>query len=67
MSRTQTNPGKQTAQSTAQSVGRQPGVIPNFHHLGSHSPLALETYIHLYLEGAAKSGLEGSGGGRGRA
>ena len=67
MSRTQTNPGKQTAQSSAQSVGKQPGVIPNFHHLASNSPLALESYIHLYLEGAAKSGLDGTGGGRRRA
>ena len=66
MSRTPSIPGKQAAGSSAQSVGKQPGVIPNFHHLGSHSPLALESYIHLYLEGAAKSGLDGTGGGRRR-
>ncbi|WP_029921012.1 hypothetical protein [Nevskia soli] len=56
--------GNQTVRSSAQSVGGQSGVIPNFHHLASHGPLALESYIHLYLEGAAKSGLDTTSGKR---
>jgi hypothetical protein len=44
--------------------GKQAGVIPNFHHVLPSSPAALESYIHLYLEGMAKAGLDGAGGKR---
>lgn len=56
--------GNQAVRSSAQSLGGQSGVIPNFHHLASHGPVALESYIHLYLEGAAKSGLDTTSGKR---
>ena len=62
MSRTQTNAVSQTAPSTSQTAGKQLGVIPNFHHVLPSSPAALESYIHLYLDGMAKSGLDGAGG-----
>lgn len=61
MFRTQTTATSQASRSSEQDAGRPAGVIPNFHHLSSNSPVALESYIHLYLEGAARSGLDGSG------
>jgi len=64
MSRTQTTAVSENAPSTSQGAGKQLGVIPNFHHVLPSSPAALESYIHLYLEGMTKSGLDGSGGSR---
>jgi hypothetical protein len=64
MSKTTDTTGNQAVRSSSQSLGGQSGVIPNFHHLASHGTAALESYIHLYLEGAAKSDLDTATGKR---
>jgi hypothetical protein len=44
-----------------QASGQNPA-LPNFQHLSSHSPAAIEAYLHLYVDGLAKAefGLTGN-------
>jgi hypothetical protein len=46
-----------TANSQASYSGRSAevsvGVIPDFHHVPANSAVALDSYIHLYLESTA--------------
>lgn len=45
-----------------QQASRQYSALPNFQHLSSHSPAAIEAYLHLYVDGLAKAefGLSGN-------
>ena len=48
-----TEPNDKPAQ---QQQASAPGTaLPNFHHLSSHSPAAIEAYLHLYVDGLAKA------------
>ena len=64
MPRIPNSAASENAASSSPASGKQAGVIPNFHHVLPSSPAALESYIHLYLEGMAKAGLDGTGGKR---
>jgi hypothetical protein len=45
-----------TTQPAQQQQARsQNSALPNFHHLSSHSPAAIEAYLHLYVDGLAKA------------
>lgn len=46
-----------------QQQASAPGTtLPNFQHMSSHSPAAIEAYLHLYVDGLAKAefGLNGN-------
>ena len=64
MSRTPSISSSQAVSSASRPAGGHNGVIPNFHHLTTHNPAALESYIHLYVEGLVKSGLDAPAEGR---
>jgi hypothetical protein len=45
-----------------QQASRPSGALPNFQHMSSHSPAAIEAYLHLYVDDLAKAefGLTGN-------
>jgi hypothetical protein len=38
-----------------QQTSAQGSALPNFQHMSSHSPAAIEAYLHLYVDGLAKA------------
>jgi hypothetical protein len=56
------NQSKPDAAQPAQQQASQPAAaVPNFQHMSSHGPAAIEAYLHLYVDSLAKAefGLPG--------
>ncbi len=49
---------------TAQQSQSAPGSLPNFLHVSHSGPVALEAYLHLYVDGIARAERELAGGRR---
>ena len=51
------NPNRTNApvESAQPALNLQPAVVPNFLHVPANSAIALEAYLHLYVDGSARA------------
>lgn len=58
------NPTSAAPAQTAQQAQSIPAGLPNFQHVSHNGPLALEAYLHAYVDSLARAELDLSSGRR---